>query len=201
MNKGIQKLSLDDVKPEDRGILGPCGIVCLACDMHKDESLEAAKTLVKIWEGFNLPDVSAVLGLETREVEDTLNTLHKFIKMKEEEGICPGCFVGAIGPCKVCPVVSCAQSKGYWTCAECDEYSPDSEHPCSATDPEAMPLESQSAWFSIVCTRYNKNNIENLNRCREIGYPAFIAEIKENVEKGFRTWQVISKEKVFQGKE
>ena len=197
MNKGALKLNLDDVKPEDRGILGPCGIVCLGCDMHKDESLEAAKTVVKIWEGFNLPDVSAVIGLETQEVEDTLKTLNKFIKMKEEEGVCPGCHVGAMGPCASCPVVSCAKSKGYWTCAECEDYSPESEHHCLATDPEATPFESLSAWFSMICTRYNQNNIENLNRCREIGYPAFIAEIKEAVENGWRTWQVISKKRIF----
>ena len=41
------QLTLDDVKQEDRGILGPCGIVCLGCEMGKDESLEAAKRGVR----------------------------------------------------------------------------------------------------------------------------------------------------------
>ena len=194
------KLKLDDVNPEDRGILGPCGIVCLGCDQHTDESFEAAKTVVKIWEGFNLLDVAMPFGLDPEGVARTLETLKKYIAIREEAGHCPGCFIGGVGPCAVCPIVKCAKSKGYWTCAECEDYSPDAEYPCPHVTAVSSPLESKGVMFSVVCKRYSANNLANLKRCREIGYPAFLAECKEKTKKGWRTWQVISKEMLIQGK-
>lgn len=49
----------------------------------------------------------------------------------------------------------------------------------------------------MICMRYNRNTCNNLQRCREIGYDAFIKEAKEKVENGWRTWQVVSNEMVF----
>ena len=45
--------------------------------------------------------------------------------------------------------------------------------------------------------RYSLNNAENLKRCREIGYPAFISETRQKVGTEWRTWQVISKDRLF----
>ena len=45
-------LKLEEVNDEDRGLLSPCGILCLGCDTHLGEGIEAAKKLVDIWEGF-----------------------------------------------------------------------------------------------------------------------------------------------------
>jgi hypothetical protein len=194
------KLRVDEVKPEDRGVLAPCGIVCLACDLHQDESFEAAKKLVQIWEGFNFLDVSAAFGMDPQKVASTLETLKQYIKFREEAGHCPGCYIGGVGPCAVCPIVKCAGDKGFWTCAECEDYNPETEYPCPHVGTGTSPLESKGAMFSMVCKRYSKNNLENLKRCREIGYPAFIAEVKEKTKKGWRTWQVISKEMLLQGK-
>ena len=194
------ELKLDDVKTEDRGILGPCGIVCLGCDLHKDESFEAAKTVVKIWEGFNFEDTAEVFGLNPQDVVRTLETLKKYISFKEESGPCQGCYIGGIAHCEMCPIVDCVKSKGYWTCAECEDFKPESEHPCPHVETASTPFENKGATFAVVCKRYSDNNIENLKRCREIGYSAFISEIKEKTEKGWRTWQVISREMLFQGK-
>jgi hypothetical protein len=194
------ELNLDDVKTEDRGILGPCGIICLGCDFYQDESLEAAKILVKVWEGFNMSDVAPALGLDSADVAGTLKTLKKYIEIKEELGHCPGCSVGAIGPCASCPIVECAKTKGYWTCAECDDFRPDSETPCPHVKSVSNPFESKGAMFATVCKRYSKNNLDNLKRCREIGYPDFIAEVKKKTRNGWRTYQVISREMLLQGK-
>jgi len=190
------ELTLDDVREEDRGVISACGIVCLGCDIHKDESLEAAKTVVKIWEGFNLEDVSAAFGLEPKEISSTLSTLKKFIKLREETGPCPGCFKGG-WPSEICAIAKCVRSKGYWTCAECEDYNTESTRPCPHIDSTSTLLESRGEMSATVCKRYNLNNLENLKRCREIGYSAFIKEIREKVGNGWRTWQVISDEMLF----
>ncbi|MBU1056248.1 MAG: DUF3795 domain-containing protein [Proteobacteria bacterium] len=190
-------LKLLDVKPADLGKLAPCGIICLGCDQQTDESFEAAKTLVKIWEGFNMQDVGVAFGMDPEGVERTLETLKKYITIKEEMGSCPGCYVGGKGPCAICAIINCAKAKGYWTCAECDEYNPDSEYPCPHVATKvSSPFDSKGVMFALVCKRYNKNNIENLKRCREIGYPAFVSECKAEIGNGWRTWQIISKEDV-----
>jgi hypothetical protein len=53
----------------------------------------------------------------------------------------------------------------------------------------------------VISRRYSRNNLENLKRCREIGYPAFVEEVTKKVEGGWRTWQVISRERLFTRKE
>ena len=63
----MMELSLNEVKEEERGVIAPCGIICLGCEIHKDESLQAAKSIIEIWEGFNLPDVSAVVGMKRKK--------------------------------------------------------------------------------------------------------------------------------------
>lgn len=192
------KLALKDVNEEDRGVIAPCGIICLGCDGHQDESLEAAKRVIEIWEGMNLPDVSGLVGLKAQEIIDTLKTLKEYVDRREKTGACPGCFKGG-GPSVMCSIAKCVKSKGYWTCAECEDFNPEAEYPCphSDTDVASIPLGSRQQTSALIRKRYNANNIENLKKCREIGYPAFIAETREKVKTGWRTWQVISNEKLF----
>lgn len=192
------KLTLNDVNEEDRGVIAPCGIMCLGCDLHRDESLEAAKTIIKIWEGFNLPDVAVVVGLKAQEICNTLETLTEYVERRGEAGPCPGCFKGG-GPSAMCSIAKCVKSKGYWTCAECEDFNPESEDPCPHSDTglTSISLGSRRETFALLCKRYSANNVENLRKCREMGYPAFIAETEEKVRTGWRTWQVISNEMLF----
>jgi hypothetical protein len=194
----IVELALKDVNEEDRGVVAPCGIICLGCDGHQDESLQAAKRVIEIWEGMNLPDVSVLAGLKAQEIIDTLKTLKEYVDRKEKTGPCPGCFKDG-GPSAFCSVAKCVKSKGYWTCAECEDCNLESEAPCPHSDTElaSTPLGSRQQTSVLTRKRYNANNIENLKKCREIGYPAFIAETKEKVRTGWRTWQVISNETLF----
>jgi len=192
------KLSLNEVNEEDRGVIAPCGIICLGCDVHMHESLQAAKTIIDIWEGFNLRDVAALAGLKGQDVCDTLDTLSEFVARREEAGPCPGCF-RAGGPSAICAIAKCVKSKGYWTCAECPDFNPESDEPCPHSDASlaSVPLGSRRETSALIRRRYSTNNIQNLRRCREVGYPAFIAEAKEKVRTGWRTWQVISSEMLF----
>ena len=188
-------LKLDDVKAEDRGLLAPCGILCLGCDMHIGDAIEASKTLQKIWEGWNIVDVGPILGLNLKGIKSTLKTLKSFIKANKK-GNCPGCSKGSFAS-QVCGIAKCVKSKGYWTCAECENYDPDSETPCPNINSNSMPITDKGHMMKMICTRYSRDPNQNLKKCREIGYPAFIQEAKEKVANGWRTWQIISKEMVF----
>ncbi|MFX1296130.1 MAG: DUF3795 domain-containing protein [Promethearchaeota archaeon] len=188
-------LKLEDVREEDRGILSPCGILCLGCDIHLGEGVEAAKQLKKIWEGWNMEDLGPLLGLRLKGIQSTLKTLNKYIDMNER-GNCPGCSQGA-PMANACGIALCAKSKGYWTCAECEDYNPDSDSPCPHSKEGVVPTSDSSKMMKIICTRYSGNTIENLKRCQEIGYSAFIKEAQEKVKNGWRTWQIISSDMVF----
>jgi hypothetical protein len=192
------KLALKDVNEEDRGVIAPCGIICLGCDFHQEESLQAAKRVIEIWEGFNLPDISGLIGLKAQEILDTLKTLREYVDRREKAGPCLGCFKDS-GPSAMCSVAKCVKSKGYWTCAECEDCNLESEHPCPHSDTglTSIPFGSRQQTSALIRKRYNANNTENLRKCREIGYPAFIAETREKVRTGWRTWQVISNETLF----
>ncbi|MFX1392492.1 MAG: DUF3795 domain-containing protein [Promethearchaeota archaeon] len=188
-------LKLDDVKEEDRGILGSCGILCSGCDYYIGEGLEAAKILHSIWEGWNMIDVGSFMGLNREAIKVTLKTLKNFIKTNKR-GNCVGCFQGSFSS-KVCGIAKCVKTKGYWTCAECEDYDPELETPCPHINSSSIPITDKGQWMKMICTRYSRNNTQNLKKCREIGYLAFIKEAKEKVAKGWRTWQIISKEMVF----
>ncbi len=189
------KLELKDVKEEERGILAPCGIICLGCDTYTGEGLEAARKLKSIWEGGNLIDNSMAIGLNPNEIKMTLETLNQYIE-KADRGKCPGCFTGGFAA-QFCGIAKCVKSKGYWTCAECEDYDPTTEMPCSHEKSAPVPMADPGQMTKMICTRYSKNTCENLKRCREIGYNAFIKEAKEKIANGWRTWHVISDEMVF----
>jgi hypothetical protein len=184
------------VPDEDKGILAPCGILCLGCDTHLGEGIEAAKKLYDIMDGFNFLDVGIGFGFSAKEIKTTLKTLKKFIKMGKR-GTCPGCFNNQGPPSSMCGIAKCVKSKGFWTCAECEDYDPDSDTPCPHIKEVEIPLTDKGQMTKIICTRYTKDNMNNLKKCREIGYPVFIKEAKDKVQKGWRTWQIISDEMVF----
>jgi hypothetical protein len=188
-------LKIEDVKKEDRGILSPCGILCLGCDTHLGEGVQAAKKLVEIWEGWNMEDVGPLLGLQAKGITLSLKTLKKYIDMNKK-GNCPGCSQGA-PMANACGIALCVKSKGYWTCAECGDYDPDSESPCPHLTDNVIPVADNGQMMQIICKRYNRDNVENLKKCQEIGYKMFIEEAKEKVKNGWRTWQIISDKKVF----
>lgn len=188
-------LKLEDVREEDRGILAPCGILCLGCDIHIGEGVEAAKQLKKIWEGWNMEDLGPLLGLRLKGIQSTLKTLNKYIDMNKR-GNCPGCSQGA-PMANACGIALCVKSKGYWTCAECDDYNPDSDSPCPHSKEGVVPTSDSSKMMKIISARYSGNTIENLKRCREIGYSDFINEAQEKVKNGWRTWQVVSRDMLF----
>ena len=188
-------LKLEDIKAEDRGILAPCGIVCLGCDTYIGEGLEAAKNLKNIWEGANLKDMGMIIGLDPEDINISLKTLNKYIKANDK-GSCPGCFVGGFAS-EFCSISKCVKSKGYWTCAECEDYDPESKAPCTNEEFSPVPMGNKAQMTKMICTRYSKDTCNNLKRCREIGYKEFMKEAKEKVENGWRTWHVISDEMVF----
>ena len=188
-------LKLDDVKEEDRGIIAPCGIACLGCDTHTGEGLEAAKKLKNIWERGNLKDSGIAVGLNAKEINVTLEVLNKVIK-SAEGGKCPGCFIGGFAG-QFCGISKCVKNKGYWTCAECDDYNPTGDNPCPNVGDNPMPMADPGQMTKMICTRYSRDTCNNLKRCQEIGYDAYIKEVKEKVADGWRTWQVVSDEMVF----
>ena len=189
------ELKIEDVKEEDRGKLSPCGILCLGCDSYIGEGVKAAKNLVEIWEGWNMKDVGPTLGLTLKGIEATLKTLNTYINAAKK-GTCPGCSKGAFAS-QVCGIAQCVKSKGFWTCAECEDYDPELETPCPHDDPSPIPIGNKKNMMKMICTRYSRNTTENLKRCLEIGYDAFLTEAEEKVANGWRTWQIISDEMVF----
>lgn len=189
------ELKIEDVKDEDRGKLAPCGILCLGCDSYIGDGVQAAKTIVEIWEGWNMKDVGPILGLNPKGIETTLKTLKTYIK-SAKKGPCPGCSKGAPAS-KICGIALCVKTKGFWTCAECEDYDPESETPCPYDEKSPIPVGNKKNMMKMICTRYSRNPIENLKRCLEIGYDAFLKEAEEKVADGWRTWKIISDEMVF----
>jgi hypothetical protein len=58
-------------------------------------------------------------------------------------------------------------------------------------------MADKGTMMQLICKRYNRDNVSNLQNCREMGYTEFIKQAKEKIGNGWRTWQVISDEKVF----
>ncbi|MFX1238351.1 MAG: DUF3795 domain-containing protein [Promethearchaeota archaeon] len=190
----MRDLDINDVKEEDRYILAPCGILCLGCDFYIGEAIEAAKKIQEIWEGWNIIDLSMVMGLNREGIQSTLDTIKKFLKLYKNK--CPGCFNGGIGS-KICGIAKCVNSKGYWTCAECDDYDPDSQTPCPYVIDDAIIMTDKGKTTKMICERYNHDPSNNLKSCRQIGYNDFIEEAKKKVRNGWRTWKIISNKTIF----
>ncbi len=135
------------------------------------------------------------MGLDQKGIKTTLKTLHKYIKTNKQ-GTCQGCSQGS-RTSQICSISNCVKAKGYWTCAECKDYNPESENPCPHVNSRSMPIADKGQFMKMIYTRYNRDPAQNLKNCRDVGYLAFIKNVKEKVANGWRTWQIISKEMVF----
>ena len=194
-------INIEDVPLADRDVISPCGIICLGCDIRLEESLKAANVIVDVWEGWNMRDAAGIFGLTFTEVNQTLESLKKFIKNREEKGRCRGCYHGDCIS-SICAISQCVKLKGYLTCAECNEFDPGTDQICPHQDEQNAkiphnPMASRSQAFQLVTKRYGSSNIENLKRCQKIGYVTFINEMKEKVNSGWRTCRIIRPENVF----
>jgi len=190
------KLSISDVMEADRGVLAPCGIACLGCELHLDESLAPAKSVLQIWDGFNYEDICGIFRIDAEEMAVTLKTLRKYIENRERSGPCRGCFHGEGMTPRICSISQCVRSRGYWSCAECRDFDATAESPCPHSDDSDLPLGSRDRAFALISKRYNGTNLDNLKKCREIGYAQFIEAMRSQVKKGWRTWNVISRERI-----
>lgn len=175
-------------------MIAPCGVTCVGCDFYIGDGVEAAKKILQIWEGWNMMDISRTLGFNAKNIKITLKTLKKYLIKNKNR--CPGCHNGGKGT-KVCGIAQCILSKGYWTCAECNDYNPESETPCPHLDQNAPYITDKGKMMKLMCARYSKDPNENLKKIREIGYFEFLKEIKEKVANGWRTWQIINNDLVF----
>ena len=191
MMENTEKFDLKKVTNEEHCLIAPCGIYCGACDIFLGRSRELAKELSRIMKGFNMIDVGPlVMGVEQLKIQDFFEILDKWSQGEK----CSGCWKGICwegGGNTVCPVRECAKKQDFLTCAECGKM------PCNARqgDEESQSTET-SGWLEMVTKRYSRWNIDNLKRIREIGYRRFIDEMRERVESGFLTSDVISSEMI-----
>ncbi|MFB0562353.1 MAG: DUF3795 domain-containing protein [Candidatus Lokiarchaeia archaeon] len=177
----------DKLSDEELLLFGKCGIFCGACDGHIGEARSLAKRMYEILESLNFDDVGFFFlqtDLENFEIFKKLVT--NFINMEN----CRGCGEGG-NP--TCPIMICAKEKGYVTCAECESL----EECTDPSKPNNWDLTNKEDFFKIISIRYNNWNQENLKEIKKSGYRKFLDKIKEKIKKGFRTGEVISKEKVF----
>lgn len=52
--------------------------------MQQGESLEAAKEIIKIWEGFDLPGFAKVFHLDYQEVQNILRVMKELIQLRKD---------------------------------------------------------------------------------------------------------------------
>ncbi|MFX1399411.1 MAG: DUF3795 domain-containing protein [Promethearchaeota archaeon] len=190
----MTNLSIQEVNNEERFILSPCGILCLGCDFYIGEAVEAAKKIYEIWDGWNMVDIGPVIGQDQEGIRTTLRTLKQFLDSNKKK--CPGCHDGGMGSA-ICGIAKCVNSKEYWTCAECEEYDPNSKNPCPYVSEEAPLMVDKGKTMKMICERYSQNPCENLKSSRQIGYHAFIEKARKKVENGWRTWKIISDKMIF----
>ena len=164
--------------------LAACGIYCGACDALLGKSKQLAGELHRILDGFNLVDIGPIaINVEPPRIVDFLDVLSKI-----NQGVtCRGCGKGGGNP--VCPIRTCAQDRGYLTCAECDEL------PCFEPAADFAPM-GKETFLSLITKRYKSWNIANLERMRQVGYLQFTTEMEAKVSEGFLTSDVISPERV-----
>jgi hypothetical protein len=179
-------LDRDRLTTEETYLIAPCGIYCGACDMMLGRSRSLAGEMYSILNGFNFADVGPFfMGVEQEKVVDFLSMLERWSKADK----CPGCLGGGGNP--ACPIRTCAQSRGFATCAECDSV------PCRRSEGNENWFQDASAFLELITRRYGGWNLENLQRIREVGYRQFIDEMQEKVKSGFMTSDVIKAEMVF----
>ncbi len=179
-------LDRDKVATEETYLIAPCGIYCGACDMMLGRSRGLAGEMYRILNGFNFADVGPFfMGVEQEKIVDFLNMLERW----SEADKCPGCLGGGGNP--ACPIKTCARSRGFTTCAECDSM------PCRRSEGNENWFQDASAFLELITRRYGGWNLENLRRIKEVGYRQFIDEMQEKVKGGFMTSAVIKDEMIF----
>jgi hypothetical protein len=186
MNNTLHNFDKEKLATEEICLIAPCGIYCGACDRFLGKSNDLAKELYRVIDGFNIVDVAPiVLGVEQDTMKEFLEVLAKL----RDAVICSGCNAGGGNP--VCPIKTCAQEKGFLTCAECHKM------PCNLIVPQQNndPMNA-CVYLEIITKRYSNWNIKNLERIKEVGYRQFVDEMQEKVKKGFLTSDVISSEPV-----
>jgi len=106
---------------------------------------------------------ACTLFIATKEDPARLKALSERFQLPEETMKCNGCRSDNRGPyCQTCKMVSCAAERGIEFCSECDDY------PCN----ELKQFQSE---------RPHRIELwDDLGRIKEIGYKAWLAEIKEN---------------------
>lgn len=177
----------DKLSDEEAALFGKCGIFCGACDGHIGEAKSLAKRMYEIMDSLNFDDVGFFfLRTDPESVELFKKLLTNFINSRN----CRGC---AIDGNPTCPIKICAMEKGFVTCAECESL----EECTDPSKPNNWNLTSKEDFFKMISIRYNNWNLDNLKEIKKSGYRKFLDKIKEKVKKGFRTGNIISKEKVF----
>jgi len=186
----MDTLDRNKLSAEEERLLAPCGIYCGACDIFLGKSMRLAKELHRIMDGFNIRDIAPfVMETEQEQISDFLAILEQWGNGKQ----CPGCIKGGGNP--NCPIETCAQEKGLYTCAECDRmpcYQPCYQDKADKND----DLFSPESLLGLITKRYSGWNIENLKQIQKIGYRRFIDEMQARVKDGFLTSDVISREMV-----
>ena len=129
---------------------------------------------------------------EKIDVKSFQRVLRKFVEISN----CSGCGTGA-GAARMCPIVICCENKGYITCAECPDIK--NHNICMTVDEMHLPsmITDNVTFFKLITHRYMNWNVENLKKIIKKGYKQYLNEMKEKVQKGFSSGQVICKDPVF----
>ena len=123
--------------------------------------------------------------MEQEKIVEFLNILERWSEGEQ----CPGCLGGGGNP--ACAIRTCARSRGFLTCAECESM------PCKRDAASENWLQDAAAFLELITQRYGDWNIMNLERIQEVGYRRFIDEMQEKVKSGFMTGDVITDEMLF----
>ncbi|MHA1129866.1 MAG: DUF3795 domain-containing protein [Candidatus Helarchaeota archaeon] len=135
-----------------------------------------------------------VSGEEDTGFED-FKDFQRVLRKLADSSTCPGC--GLIGAARSCPIVICCEERGFLTCAECPDIQ--KHHICKTILEKQIPsmITDNCTYFQLITRRYTNWNVQNLNKISRKGYKKYLREMKERVENGFHSRQVISKECVF----
>lgn len=130
------------------------------------------------------------------EEEIDVKAFQKVLRKFVETPNCLGCGTGA-GAARMCPIVICCEQKGFLTCAECDDIK--NHHICRTVNETQLPslMTDNVTFFKLITHRYMNWNVENLKKIIKKGYKKYIIEMKDKVEKGFYSGQVICKDSFF----
>lgn len=145
-------------------LVGCCGIYCGACFAYRRSIAAKAEELKEVLEQEKFRRIATAFDWigDYKEFSKWLRWLVKLT--------CNGCQTGGGNP--YCSIRRCCKSKGYLSCAECPDM------PCKKLE-----------W---ITRRYKKWNLKNLKFIKSRGYDEWIEEMEREVERGFKTGDVIA---------